>query len=260
MSVLSIAHGRGIVHRDLKPNNIMLTRDGVAKVLDFGLARKLFHSDDTTLPLGAYEGDASSAEAREDESVHTMLGAVVGTLGYMSPEQARGETATTASDMYSLGLVLQHLFTGRRPTPRDLPRKEQLAKARRAETDPVEGLDSDLTDLINRLKALQPGVRPPSASDAEAQLLWIRDKPRRRLKRALLTLAFSVLCFTLLGLGYQAMRIFHEAERANREARTAERVSEFLVDLFEVSDPNRNLRRHSHGSRSVGPGGPTSGS
>ena len=94
---LDAAHGRGIVHRDLKPENIMWTPGGSIKILDFGLAR--------------LDADASTGASL----ALTIAGAAFGTPAYMSPEQLRGEPATTASDIFALGLVLSELCTGRHP-------------------------------------------------------------------------------------------------------------------------------------------------
>ena len=96
---LSAAHDKGIAHRDLKPENLFLTKDGHVKILDFGLA---------TLPEVA--AGAETIEA----AVETMAGTVLGTVGYMSPEQVRGEVADHRSDVFSLGTVLYEMFTGRR--------------------------------------------------------------------------------------------------------------------------------------------------
>ena len=96
---LAAAHDRGIVHRDLKPENLFLTRDGVVKILDFGLA-KLIHPE---------KGDAATTTLTS-----TKQGQVLGTIGYMSPEQVRGLNVDQRSDIFSFGAVLYEMLTGKR--------------------------------------------------------------------------------------------------------------------------------------------------
>jgi len=101
---LSRAHAAGIVHRDIKSDNIMVSRDGHPKILDFGLAK-------LTDMVSQAPGDASAMETL----VKTQAGMIVGTLAYMSPEQARGLQADQRSDIFSLGVVLYEMATGRLP-------------------------------------------------------------------------------------------------------------------------------------------------
>src|ERR1700756_3367377 len=101
---MAAAHARGIVHRDLKPANIFILPDGSVKILDFGLA-KVTHVLDSS-------HDAPTARISED-------GMVFGTIGYMSPEQLRGESADARSDIFSFGVVLHEMLTGRAPFARD---------------------------------------------------------------------------------------------------------------------------------------------
>ncbi len=100
---LSKAHGQGVVHRDLKPDNIMIAEDGAVKILDFGLAK-------LTEP-----SDLSEAPTRDVEMAYTKEGHVVGTVPYMSPEQARGKRVDERSDIFSFGCVVYEMLTGKRP-------------------------------------------------------------------------------------------------------------------------------------------------
>src|ERR1700675_1034352 len=105
---LDVAHERGIIHRDLKPANIFLTNRGQVKVLDFGLAKLVAN------PQRVAEGVGVSGLPTETTDRHlTSTGAALGTVAYMSPEQARGEELDVRTDLYSLGAVLYEMATGR---------------------------------------------------------------------------------------------------------------------------------------------------
>jgi serine/threonine protein kinase len=107
---LSAAHAKGIVHRDIKPENLFITKDGHVKILDFGIAK-------LTNPLGEFGSDPESETMRLD----TQPGVVLGTAGYMAPEQVRGEVADHRADIFSFGAVFYEMLSGKRAFHRDSP-------------------------------------------------------------------------------------------------------------------------------------------
>ena len=158
-AALDRAHASGIVHRDVKPANLLLDRDGNVHVSDFGIA------------------SASGADMLTDP------GTVLGTAGYLSPEQARGEPATPASDRYSLGVVAFELLTGRRPFAGDTPTTEAFAHLnasipRALDVDPT--LPPAIDSVFESALAKDPAQRPASARDLVRRLregLAVRPEP-----------------------------------------------------------------------------------
>jgi tetratricopeptide (TPR) repeat protein len=192
--VLALAHGHGIVHRDLKPENVMITPAGEVKVLDYGLARLVDRASDGE-PIEAIDFDVDDIAktailgpdgiSTEGDLAQTFSGTLVGTLHYMSPEQARGLPLSAASDMYSLGIMLAEMLSGGvSPYGAFISNVDLLQRVRAADValPPLE--DRDLARLLARLTSLQPPARP-TAAETCALLERILAKPavqRRRLR------------------------------------------------------------------------------
>jgi len=162
---LTKAHAAGIVHRDLKPENVMLSRDGFVKILDFGLA-KLVES-----PSDGNSGQTTSAPTA------TREGMVMGTAGYMSPEQASGLPADFRSDQFSFGAILYELSTGRRAFQRGTP-VETLTAIIREEPEPIEQSNPKtplpLRWIIERCLEKDPEERYESTKDLARDLARLR--------------------------------------------------------------------------------------
>jgi Tol biopolymer transport system component len=156
---LAAAHGAGITHRDLKPDNVMVTKDGRVKILDFGLAKV----------RGPQRGEEESRTAVSDP------GAVMGTVGYMSPEQVRAQAVDGRSDIFSLGVLLHELIRGERPFLGDSA-AEVMAAIAKTDAPPLpEGTPSGVTRVIDKCLAKQPEERWQSPRDLASQLRWLAD-------------------------------------------------------------------------------------
>jgi Tol biopolymer transport system component/predicted Ser/Thr protein kinase len=193
---LAAAHAAGIVHRDLKPDNILVTRSGRVKILDFGLARQQAPVPDGTAALTI-----------------TQPGTVVGTVAYMSPEQARGQELDARSDQFSFGLVLYELATGRRAFARETAPELMAAIIREPAPPLPDAVPAPLRWTIERCLAKDPEERYGSTRDLHLELRNLGARlsgaveagaqraPRRRRGRVMAaTVAAACLAAAALGV------------------------------------------------------------
>ena len=163
---LAKAHAAGILHRDLKPENIMITKDGFAKILDFGLAR-------TSVP----ENGGNDTEGEVQADTVSLPGTVVGTIGYMSPEQVRGSAIDERSDIFSFGCILYEVLTRRRPF-QGTSAVDTFHKIVYEPPSPIGNVDPPVSDALRRatLKCLSknPEERYQSSKEIAIDLREIR--------------------------------------------------------------------------------------
>ncbi|HEX4966023.1 MAG TPA: serine/threonine-protein kinase, partial [Thermoanaerobaculia bacterium] len=246
-SAVELAHRNLVVHRDLKPGNILVTAEGTPKLLDFGIA-KLLNPELSALTLGATAGQPMTPD-------------------YASPEQVRGEHITTASDVYSLGVLLYELLTGRHPyrarasSPAEMrrlvteeePPKPSLAVATGERFS--RQLTGDLDNVILKALRKEPNRRYASVEQlAEDVRRHLTGRPvlarpgtlayrtskllqRHRIGAAVAAVLFLAILGSSVGMGVLAARLARERDRAEQERQRAEQVTAFLTGIFEISDP-----------------------
>ena len=159
---LGVAHEARVVHRDVKPANILVRPDGVVKLTDFGIARAI------------------------DTIGHTRVGEMLGTPNYISPEQALGEQATGASDLYALGVVAHEMLNGERPFDRGTPIATAMSHVNEPPPPLGDHVPLELRAIVEALLEKQPADRPANAR-AVAQMLGIADNELSGLAEGLAT-------------------------------------------------------------------------
>ena len=193
---LQAAHDKGIIHRDLKPANIFLTSQGTVKILDFGLA-KLAASQDVGPQLeevstGADSGTGNGMVDENRPSDLTRAGAALGTIGYMSPEQVRGEELSTVSDIFSFGLVLYEALSGKRGFPGETAPIVYEAILRSAPVPPSSSnpdVPRKLDAVIEKMLCKDPSDRFRSADDVCKALEQVKPRSSLGTRRRLIWLA-----------------------------------------------------------------------
>ncbi len=199
---LSAAHEKGIVHRDLKPENLFVTRDGHVKILDFGLAKKV----DAVAP--GKETDAPTG------SGHTEPGTVMGTMGYMSPEQVRGLPVDHRSDLFSFGAILYELLSGKRAFKRDTA-SDTIAAILKEEPPELTQSGRNISPALDHIVAFALSEASSPTTTSGAQLA----EPPPRKNKILIAVAAVVV---LAAAGVLLMRRTH---RGGGEAGGVKRVA-----------------------------------
>lgn len=143
---LGTAHEAGVVHRDVKPANILIREDGMVKLTDFGIARAM------------------------DAIGHTRVGEMLGTPNYISPEQAVGQQATGASDLYALGVVAHEMLTGQRPFDRGTPIATALSHVNEPPPPLGDDVPDDIREVVEALLQKDPAARPENAATVAVTL------------------------------------------------------------------------------------------
>jgi len=240
---LGHAHWQKIVHRDVKPSNIIVGEFGETLLIDWGLAKSVVSDTDESPSVGLASG-----------SERTSLGEIIGTPAYMSPEQAMGMPVDERSDVFSLGATLYQVLTGRAPYQGDTP--SILLNVKRGGYPPLSTeepqVPGELAAIVSKAMAPDPAQRYRSARELAEDLVRFQtgqlvlshhysapELVRRWAKRhrALLVASAAFLAVAIAGGAIGVRRIVAERDRANRQAEASQRVSQFMTDMFKISDP-----------------------
>ncbi len=257
---ISYAHKNLVIHRDIKPANILVNPEGQPKLLDFGIAKIM-------------------SEGQNMQATATQMAMMTPT--YASPEQIRGEAISTASDIYSLGVLLYELLTEKQPfevgsaspaeivkavcdtqpvRPSDATENPEMGRTLRGDLDNIilKAINKDVTrryesvdGLVTDIKAHLAGLPVIAAPDSR----WYRLQKFVKRNRWSVVAAASFVLTLALVVGYYTWQLTNErdraikaetdallaAEQANQEAQTANRVSEFLIGIFEANDPRAGI-------------------
>ena len=251
---LSAAHEAGIVHRDLKPENIMLTRDGRVKLLDFGLAKPFIEDH--------LEGATLSGDTLDEAIGGTEPGLILGTVGYMSPEQARGAAVGPQSDQFSLGILLHEMATGRQAfrgaTPMETliqianierppftpgPVSFRMLVDRSLARDPEKRFakTSEITERLNRIREQLPQAEPKAACPAAAA---VRERWWKRVSPRMIAVALSTLALIALAAA-AAWRYLTPGLADPLSYKFTALTAQSGVELFPQWSPNGRLLAYS---------------
>jgi len=226
---LAAAHEKGVVHRDLKPDNLWITKEGRLKILDFGLAKQL-----QTMGAGS---DSFVPTAAIQPEHHTEKGMILGTLGYMSPEQVRGEVVDARADLFSFGVVLFEMLTGKRAFARDTA-SDTMAAILRDEPPELEGhskpIPLALRRIIDHCLEKAPARRFRDAHDVAFALenLSTPEGPApitapfapQNLRATRIWAALGLLFFLAAGLGGWALSLWLQPRRGGEPTPVALRL------------------------------------